>query len=92
MGSRDLKKLSALQKRILKTGLMAYYRTQLDLAHKMSLPGSFTLKLGRDIDMETGRLLPILDHRARVARRAATGLSVRRLILRGLVEFCSRGR
>jgi restriction endonuclease Mrr len=92
VNGNKLSKLSALQKKILEKTLLAYYRTPLDIDWGSPDPGSFTLKASRGFDAESGRQLPITDHRARAARRAAAGSAVKRLIKRGLVESCSRGK
>jgi hypothetical protein len=74
--------MSALQRSLLRVGLMAYYRTPLDLACGMDQPGCFGLKaMMRDFE----------DRRERASRRAAAGLSIARLIKRGLLESHARG-
>ena len=88
---RGLTKLSALQKRILEKGLRSFYRTPLDLAGGAANPGCFGLKESPRLDMATGLPLPILDHRERANRRAASGHAIARLVTRGLVESCARG-
>jgi hypothetical protein len=76
--------LSALQRSLLKRGLLAnYYQRPLAVACHLPHPGCF--KLGTLItDFE--------DRRERASRRAAAGLSIARLIKRGLLECCARGR
>jgi restriction endonuclease Mrr len=78
-----IERLSALQKSLLEKGLRAALQSD---------SGCFGLKATRGQDPETGRQLPITDHRKRAAHRAAAGLSVRRLVDRGLVESHSRGK
>jgi hypothetical protein len=62
---------------------LAYYRTPLDLACQLDDPGCFGLK-AMITDSE--------DRRERASRRAAAGLSIARLVARGLLEHCARGR
>jgi hypothetical protein len=74
--------LSPLQRSLLKRGLSAWHTKALGIACQLSDPDSF--KLGSLItDFE--------DRRERASRRAAAGLSVERLIKRGLLERCARG-
>jgi hypothetical protein len=61
---------------------MAYYRTPLDLACQLDDPGCFGLK-AMITDSE--------DRRERASRRAAAGVSIARLIKRGLLEWRVRG-
>jgi hypothetical protein len=76
--------LSALQRSLLERGLVAcYYQRPLAVACHLPHPGSF--KLGSLItDFE--------DRRVRASRRAAAGLSIVRLIKRGLLERCGYGQ
>jgi hypothetical protein len=76
--------MSLLQRSFLKKGLVAYYyQRPLAVACRLPHPGCF--KLGSLItDFE--------DRRVRASRRAAAGLSIARLIKRGLLERCARGR
>ena len=75
--------LSALQRTLLRYGLMAYHRTPLDLACGLPDVGSFRLQ---------ALMIAFEDRRERASRRAAAGLSVARLIRHGLLECCARGR
>jgi hypothetical protein len=74
--------LSALQRTLLRRGLVAYNCRALDIACGDAGPGSF--KLGNLITK-------FEDRRERAARRAAAGLSLARLCSRGLLEHYSRG-
>jgi hypothetical protein len=75
--------LSLLRRSFLKRGLVAYYyQRPLAVACHLPHPGCFKLgSLITDFD----------DRRERAARRAAAGLSLARLIKRGLLEHCARG-
>jgi hypothetical protein len=84
--------LSVLQKKLLVKGLQAFYRTPLDIGCGSADPGCFGLKESRELDPETMRPKPITDHRERATHRAAAGLSITRLVNRGLVEGSSRGK
>ena len=84
--------LSVLQKDLLAKGLQAYYRTPLDIGCGSADPGCFGLKESRELDPETMRPKPIADHKERAAHRAAAGLSIVRLVNRGLVKGSSRGK
>lgn len=84
--------LSAQQKDILKDGLRAHYRRPMDIMEGLADPGCFGVGEGRSIDIDTGRLLPILDHKAREVRRTSKARAVARLIGRGLLECGSRTR
>ncbi len=75
-------RLSALQRRLLRYGLMAHYRAPLDLACGLEEPGCFGLK---------GLMTDFEDRRERASRRSAAGLSIARLTRRGLLERCARG-
>jgi hypothetical protein len=74
----------ALQRSLLARGLVAYYyQRPLAVACDLPHPGSFKLgSLITDFD----------DRRERASRRAATGLSIARLIRRRLLECCTRAR
>ena len=74
--------LSPLQRSLLRKGLAAWHTKAFDIACQLSDPGSF--KLG-------SLITNFEDHRERASRRAAAGLSIRRLIKRGLLERCARG-
>jgi|SRR6516164_5624808 len=76
-------RLSALQQQLLKIGLMCYHRTPLDVALEAAFAGCFGLK---------GLMRKFEDRRERHRRRSAFGLSVARLIKRGLLESPVRGR
>jgi hypothetical protein len=70
--------LSPLQRSLLRRGLLAYHYRSLD----SGLAGSFKL----------GSLITKFEDRSeRAARRAAAGLSLKRLDKRGLLEHCARG-
>jgi hypothetical protein len=74
--------LSPLQRSLLRRGLLAWHSKALAIDCQLSDPDSF--KLGSLItDFE--------DRRERASRRAAAGLSLSRLIKRGLLERCARG-
>ena len=77
------RKLSLAQRELLREGLRSYARRALHLVHGKFAPGSFELK-GLMYEFEKGRV--------RAARRAAAGLSIARLLARGLLERCARGR
>ena len=81
-----------MQKNLLAKGLQAYYRTPLNIGCGVADPGCFGLKENRELDPETMRPKPIADHKERAAHRAAAGLSIVRLVNRGLVKGCSRGK
>jgi hypothetical protein len=82
-GHKSEESMSALQRALLKRGLAAYHNRALAIACRLSDPGSFTLgSLIADFE----------DRRERARRRAAAGLSIARLIRRGLLEWCARGR
>jgi hypothetical protein len=77
------RKLSSLQRKLLREALKGYARRLLHLARKESEPGSFELK-NMMWQFEKGRV--------RACARAAAGLSITRLMARGLLECCARGR
>src|SRR5690348_14372188 len=73
--------LSPLQRSLLKDGLFSHYYTRpLQLALRLPEPGCFGLK---------ELMTEFKDRRERACRRAAAGLSIPRLIKRGLLECCS---
>ncbi len=72
--------LSKLQRSLLRNGLIAYWRSPLDLALSRSDVGCFQIRF---------RMKGFQIRRIRARRRAATGLAIRPLIRRGLVERCS---
>ena len=74
--------LSALQQSLLRYGLLAYHRRPLDIACQLPDVAGFTLK---------AMMMDFEDRRERASRRAAAGLSLARLIKRGLLECPSRG-
>jgi hypothetical protein len=79
-------KLSKLQKEILKRGLHRHLLRAAALACRFEHPGCFHAK-------EIGLSDEDLEDRGKVAaKRAAAGLSIARLINRGLVKNCARGR
>jgi restriction endonuclease Mrr len=92
MISNKLDALSVQQKKLLGDGLRAHYRMPMDLAGHMADPGCFGVKEGRKIDIETGRVLPILDRKAREVRRTSKARAITRLVKRGLLESPSRGK
>jgi hypothetical protein len=73
--------LSALQRSLLRDGLLAYYREPLDLACKRPNVGCFQVYF---------TMKGLTDSRLRARRRAAAGLAISRLIKRGLVKRSSR--
>ena len=72
--------ISLLQRSLLRYGLMAHYRTPLDLACGLPDVGCFRLP---------ALMMEYEDRRERASRRAAAGLSIARLIKRGVLERCS---
>jgi hypothetical protein len=88
----QLEGLSVQQKKLLGDGLRAHYRTPMDIGNGVADPGCFGVKEGRKIDIETGHILPISDPKAREVRRTSKARAVQRLITRGLLESCSRGK
>jgi hypothetical protein len=74
--------ISLLQRSLLRYGLMAHYRTPLDLACRLPDVGSFRLR---------ALMMEYEDRRERASRRAAAGLSLQRLVKRGFLKSCSRG-
>jgi len=77
------RKLSALQRELLRKALRGYAMRALHLIHGKFEPGSFELK-SMMRQFEAGRV--------RACARAAAGLSITRLMARGLLECCARGR
>jgi hypothetical protein len=75
--------MSDLQRSLLRDGLLAYYRRPLDIACQLPDVGSFRLQ---------ALMMQYEDRRVRASRHAAAGLSIARLIKRGLLECCTRGR
>ena len=75
--------MSDLQRSLLTDGLLAYYRRPLDIACHLPDVGCFRLK---------AIMMDFEDRRIRASRRAAAGLSIARLIKRGFLERCARGR
>ena len=73
--------MSALQRSLLRFGLIAYHRRPLDIACQLPDVGCFALK---------AMMMDFEDRRQRASRRAAAGLSIARLIKRGVLERCSR--
>jgi hypothetical protein len=73
--------MSALQRSLLRYGLIAYHRRPLDIACQLPEVGCFALK---------AMMMDFEDRRQRASRRAAAGLSIARLIKRGVLERCSR--
>jgi hypothetical protein len=78
----DLSNLSELQKKLLCAALQAHYRMALNVGPGSAKPG-FGIK---------PMMRRIADRKQRARRRSAAGLSIARLIRRGLLEPCSRGR
>jgi restriction endonuclease Mrr len=76
----NLSGLSELQKKLLKMALEAHYRMPLNVTYGDS---GFGIK---------PMMRKIENRKERARRRAAAGLSIARLIRRGLLESCSRGR
>jgi hypothetical protein len=75
-------KLSALQRKLLREALGSYARRALHPVHGAFEPGSFGLK---------GMMSQYEEGQVRACARAAAGLSIARLVRRGLLECCSRG-
>jgi hypothetical protein len=74
VSTTELSGLSALQKKLLKAGLMAHYREAADIVFNARDPGCFSIvRIMREIG----------DRRGRATRRAATGRALARLIRRG---------
>ena len=98
MSVATLENLSDLQKSLLRIGLRAHYRAPLGpLADEDQDPGSFTVQtVGRPADPDAFSLrrkkASKEERRKNASLRSAAGLSIERLIKRGLVESCSRGR
>jgi hypothetical protein len=78
----ELSDLSALQKKLLKAGLMAHWREAADNVSRARDPGCFAV---------TKMMKEAEDRRVRNRRRAAAGRSLHRLIRRGLLECPARG-
>jgi hypothetical protein len=79
----DLSDLSELQKKLLETALQAHFQAPLRVAFDAKNPGCFGIK---------PMMRKIPDRKERARRRSAAGLSIARLIKRGLLESCSRGK
>jgi hypothetical protein len=77
------RKLSSLQRKLLREALRGYARRELHLIHGAFEPGSFELK---------SMMSQFKEGERRASARAAAGLSIARLIGRGLLECCARGR
>ena len=78
------RKLSSLQRELLIEALRGYAMRPFHLIHGKFEPGSFRLQ-GMMSQFEKGE--------RRASRRAAAGLSIARLVRRGLLECCcTRGR
>jgi hypothetical protein len=77
------RKLSALQRELLREALRGYAMRAFHLVHGAFEPGSFELK---------SMMRQFEEGERRASRRAAAGLSIARLIRRGLLECCARGR
>ena len=73
--------LSELQRSLIRDGLIACYREPLDLACKRSDAGCFQIRF---------TMKGFEDRRIRASKRAAAGLSIARLLRRGLLRRCSR--
>jgi hypothetical protein len=89
--------LSDLQKALLKKALRAYCSKPMDIAVQVEVPGCFGVRtVGRIPDPDAFTLrrknASAEERRKNASLRAAAGLSVARLIKRGLVECCSRGK
>src|SRR5262249_4790540 len=76
-------KLSKAQRELLREGLRGYAMRPFHLVHGKFAPGSFELK---------GMMSQFEDRRVRASKRAAAGLAIVRLVKRGLLERCARGR
>jgi hypothetical protein len=76
-------RMSDLQRSLLRHGLWAYYSTPFYIACRLPDPGCFRLR---------AMMMDFENRHVRASRRAAAGLSIARLIKRGLVECAARGR
>jgi hypothetical protein len=98
MSVATLDNLSVLQRKLLKGALRAYYNKPMDIAVQYEDPGCFDVRtVGRTNpdpnDFSLSRKKASKEERRKNASlRSAAGLSVARLIKRGLVECCSRGK
>jgi hypothetical protein len=89
--------LSDLQRELLKKALRAYCNKPMDIAVREEDPGCFGVQtVGRVPDPDAFSLRRKKankeERRKNASLRSAAGLSVARLIKRGLVECCSRGK
>jgi restriction endonuclease Mrr len=75
--------LSELQCSLLKMGLQSYHGRAVDLACGLSYPGHFIIRT---------EMKKFSDRRKRASRRAAVGRALARLIKRGLIVNCCRGK
>jgi hypothetical protein len=97
MSVATLDSLSVLQKELLKYALRAYYRRLSDAAGDSEDPGCFGIRtFGRTPEADGFDLkrkkVSAEERRKRASARAASGRAVARLVKRGLVESCGRGR
>jgi hypothetical protein len=77
------RKLSSLQRKLLREALRGYAMRAEQQASGQFEPGSFELK---------GMMRQFEEGERRACARAAAGLSIARLIRRGLLERCAHGR
>src|SRR6516162_4553700 len=82
LGSQ-IRKLSSLQRELLREALRGYAMRPFHLIHGAFEPGSFELK---------SMMSQFEKSERRACARAAAGLSITRLMARGLLERCTRGR
>jgi hypothetical protein len=82
-------RLSALQRTLLKEGLYGYSLRKLRLASGLA---KYAGKYAESFRIRDLMHKKYQDKKERASRRAAAGLSLKRLIRRGLLEVCGRGR
>jgi hypothetical protein len=98
MSVATLDNLSVLQRELLKKALRSYYDEPFHIAIQCEDPGCFDIRtVGRtspdpnDFSLRWKKASKE-ERRKNASLRSAAGLSVARLIKRGLVESCSRGK
>jgi hypothetical protein len=82
MSTTELSTLSALEKKLLKTGLRAHYREAADNVFGARDAGCFAV---------TTMMKEIVDRKERATRRAAAGRALARLIGRGFCKAVHAG-
>jgi hypothetical protein len=97
MSVATLGNLSVLQGKLLRVALRAHYRRPLDNEGQVEDLGCFGVQtFGRPPDPGgydlSRRKASAEERRKRASARAAAGRAVARLVKRGLVECCSRGK